>query len=342
MNYHNQRYHRERYPNARPRFSGPSEYIGAAPPILDLRSTTMDLASYWQVVKHELIGLGYTLATARMYHRVLCALADYFRKRHHQHFKPSRVAAGTVRDFIHSLADKRHSWSWIACNISALRTMFDKFGGLSVTKELVTPKRPSRLPEILSDTEAERLLASAPSLRDQLLLELMYRCGLKVGEACALRWQDINIQDRVLRVESARGAVSRLIPIPAQLSEVLALVHSRCPAEDHLFRGKRLGEHLSPRMAHIVLANALQGSRINKPVTCMTLRHTFAVNSLRAGMNICRLWDILGHFSIETTMLYKHCTPPPVVPPALSAMAKGCPVVPLSPSPPPLPLITAH
>jgi integrase/recombinase XerD len=51
----------------------------------------------------------------------------------------------------------------------------------------VTPKRSFHLPEVLSGEEARALLAAAPTTRDQLLLGLLYGCGLKVGELCRLR-----------------------------------------------------------------------------------------------------------------------------------------------------------
>jgi site-specific recombinase XerD len=219
-----------------------------------------------------------------------------------------------VRSFVCSLTDRRASWSWISSNISALRTMFDKFGGLSVTTGLLTPKRPQRLPYVLSRNEAESLIASASSLRDQLLLGLMYRCGLKVGEVCALRWDDIYLDKNVIRVQYARGTKVRTVPIPGQHRELLKIGHEQCPGTDYIFRGKRVGEHLSPRMAQIILGKALSRTEIYKPVTCMTLRHSFAVAALGDGMHIRQLQQTLGHASVETTLLYEHCTPPPNVP----------------------------
>jgi len=50
------------------------------------------------------------------------------------------------------------------------------------TLGLVTPRRPKRLPVVLSANEIERLLKAAPSFRDKLLLGLIYPTGLRVGE----------------------------------------------------------------------------------------------------------------------------------------------------------------
>lgn len=321
-----------RFPNPRARRAGPSDYIGKAPPIINLQRATLDWGPYWIAVKHELARLGYAFGTARMYHRILCAFGTHIKRHHHRFARPGRVTADMVRSFVHSLTDRQSSWSWISSNISALRTMFDKFGGLSVTDDLVTPKRPARLPHILSESEAERLIAAARSLRDQLLLGLMYRCGLKVGEVCALRWCDVHLSQSAIRIAYARNTMARAVPIPEQFRDLLQAGLEQCPKADYIFRGKRAGEHLSPRMVHLILARALAGADIPKPVTCMTLRHSFAVAALRGGMNIRQLQEYLGHASIETTMLYEHCTPPADIPNPLTAINPAS--LPSSSSPP--------
>ena len=72
----------------------------------------------------------------------------------------------------------RPSASWLSVRLSVLRTALDKFGGLSVTEGLVTPRRRFGLGTILSAAEVGRMIESAPTLRDRLLVGLLYGCGL--------------------------------------------------------------------------------------------------------------------------------------------------------------------
>ena len=81
---------------------------------------------------------------------------------------------------------------WLSANISTLRKLFDKIAGLKVTRGLRTPKRAAVLPDVLTKEECERLLRTAGTVRDQLILGLLYGCGIKSSELCALRWQDVN------------------------------------------------------------------------------------------------------------------------------------------------------
>ena len=73
MTYYPHRHPRGRYPNPHPRFASSPGFIGKAKPIIALRSAKLNWAQYWIVVKRELARLGYSLGTARMYHRLLCA-----------------------------------------------------------------------------------------------------------------------------------------------------------------------------------------------------------------------------------------------------------------------------
>ena len=290
-------------PPAAPRGGPVPATFGHAPPLFNLAGATINWQVLWLIVKSELSRRGYALSTARVYHHILRAFVSFL-KRHYRSIRPSRVTPEIMTRFIHSLPDAA-SWSWISLNISTLRTIFDKFGGLAVTETLLTPKRPHRLPEILNRTEAEQLIAAAPTLRDQLLIALMYRCGLKVGEACALKWQDVDIKRRAIRVQYRRGAKQRLVRIPDEFADLLALGIARCACDEYVFQGKRQETHLSTRMAEIIVGKTARQAGMEIPVTCMTLRHSGAVAALRAGMNIVEIQHMLGHDSIKTTLLYE-------------------------------------
>ncbi len=73
-----------------------------------------------------------------------------------------------------------------------LKLCFDKPCGQSVTRRLVTPKRSFSLPEILDHQEVHDFLAAATIPRDQLLLGLLYGCGLRPGELFRFTWADID------------------------------------------------------------------------------------------------------------------------------------------------------
>ena len=258
----------------------------------------------WNRVDRRLASAGYTRAT-RSEHRTIL-----------RGFK--RFVAGTrgginrqtVRDYVCSLSSAGASWSWVGMNMSGLRNMFDKVGGLSVTAGLRTPRRPHALPEILAPNEVERILNAASTPRDRLLLGLLHGCGLKVGEVCALRWRHVQTESACLTIEFAAQTRHRHLVLPPELIPLLAAGVRSCSPDDYVFQGRKTGTPLSTRAAESVVRSAHHASGVRKPVTAMTLRHSYAVHCLEQGWSIRALQEALGHRSIETTLLYQRCILP--------------------------------
>ncbi|MBT3297180.1 MAG: tyrosine-type recombinase/integrase [Verrucomicrobia bacterium] len=302
------------YPGGRPYFGLRSTVAGqprrrnaSNNRVISLTSSELGWARFWEIVSGQLNQHAYSETSHELYRSVLRGF--YKRTR----CAPAAVTDGVIRDHLNSLVAEHYSWNWIGMNISVLRTVFDKLGGQTLTHRFATPKRPQHLPEILSLGEVGQILAAATTTRDQLLLGLMYGCGLKVSEACRLSWADIDTARETLCVRYARGTRQRTLPIPPDLIPVLKAGHERCPSTDYIFQGRTQGTHLSTRMAQLILRSAVKATDIIKPVTCMTLRHSFAVHCLENGDSVRALQEALGHKSIDTTLVYEDCILPPCV-----------------------------
>jgi site-specific recombinase XerD len=257
----------------------------------------------WGQVQGSLRQQGYSIGTRKIYRHVLRSFSRSF------HSTPDRVTAHAVRTHIFKLTDQHCSWSWTSTNISVLRAVFDHMGGMSTCNNLVTPKRPKTLPVILSRDEVLRLLSAADTARDQMLMGLLYGSGLKIGEACALKWSDVDCRQMELQIRNAQR--TRRVPFASQLMPLLQKGCEICPPDDYIFRGNNVSTHLSTRMAEYVLRRAAAEAKIEKPVCAMVLRHSYAVHRLQAGDTIREVQAALGLRRIQSVMPYLRCMPPP-------------------------------
>jgi site-specific recombinase XerD len=264
----------------------------------------LDWTDLWRQVNDCLRQCGYAQSTRRQYRQVLRALRRAGMKR------PADVTPQSAHRFICGLSDSRFSWSWTALHITVLRTVFDRLCGIPVARELATPRRPDRLPEIINEKEAEHLVRAGGTIRDQLLLGLLYGCGLTGSEAVALRWRDVVHRGARLHIEGSTRNMERVQPVPEALQDLLRAGVETCEPDDFIFRGRTEGRHLSTRMVEIVVRRACDRAQIPKPVCVSTLRHSYAVQRLENGVSLPRLQRELGHASIRTTERYRRCLAP--------------------------------
>jgi integrase/recombinase XerD len=181
------------------------------------------------------------------------------------------------------------------------------------TVYLASPKIPENLPGMLSLDEVVLLLNSVSAddemnIRNKAMLELLYATGLRVSELVSLKFSDINLQDRFVRI-IGKGSKERLIPFGAKAGNFINIyLAKRKPAlsqDDSIFIS-RLGKKLSRIEFWRQLKNIAKNAGIAKNITPHTLRHSFATHLLAGGADIRFVQEMLGHTSIATTQIYTH------------------------------------
>lgn len=229
----------------------------------------------------------------------------------------------TVRTFITKLrlgeiAEVSISDNSLARNISALRSFyyyliefhhFEKNPFINV-KQI---KQKQNVPEFLFFNEIEQLLDSIETddfigLRNRLMFEMMYGCGLRVAEVCDLKVSDINIKERYVRI-FGKGSKERIVPfhplIQSLLKEYLNIYEAYDLDHDYLFINNRK-QPLTTRGIQYILDQVVLKSGLNKKVSPHMLRHSFATHLLDNGADIKVVQELLGHANISTTQIYTH------------------------------------
>jgi site-specific recombinase XerD len=217
---------------------------------------------------------------------------------------PHRVTREDIRDFLEILVDGGASSSWVGVHLAAFRTAFDKMCGRQVTLGLETPRRPKRMPVVPSVHEIRLMLEAVTSLRDKLLVGLLYALGVRVSEVVRLRYRDIDFERRVVTIWQGKGRVDRQVMLPVSFEPLLRHMAHAYAADDFLFPAKRHGRHISPRTVQRVVKNAARLADVAKEITPHCLRHAFATHLLENGTDIRFIQKYLGHAKLETTTIY--------------------------------------
>ncbi|MDR1943465.1 MAG: tyrosine recombinase XerC [Synergistaceae bacterium] len=233
---------------------------------------------------------------------------------------PSELDMSCLRGFLRELSGYGFSKSSIARKLSAIKG-FARFLALrgaldgDISAGLKGPRQRQGLPRALAYDDVMRLLdegvrGNKKELRDSLILELMYGSGLRVSEAASLKWEDVDVEERWLRV-SGKGSKERLVPFNSVTKELLLRWKAESlarglPTEGGapvFFAGKSQADRLTERTIHRMVASAAKKVGLFG-VTPHTLRHSFATHMLENGAPLRVIQELLGHESLVTTQRY--------------------------------------
>ncbi|MGD8378554.1 MAG: site-specific tyrosine recombinase XerD [Gammaproteobacteria bacterium] len=178
------------------------------------------------------------------------------------------------------------------------------------------PRLGRPLPKSLSEGEVESLLlrpaVETPlGLRDRAMLEVLYATGLRVSELVALRMDQINLRQGVVRVVG-KGQRERLVPLGESAVEWVERFLREGRSEitrgrpsDYLFPTRRGPLMTRQAFWHIIKRYAGEAG-IERPLSPHTLRHAFATHLLNHGADLRVVQMLLGHSDVSTTQIYTH------------------------------------
>ena len=264
-----------------------------------------------------------------------------------------------IREFVGHLHEQGLEKSSIARKLAALRSFFKYCAREELIKEnparlVPTPKLPKRIPSVLSAEEmngflnelAGTALAAAggslpakkgdarsgrgkkPSAeglflrRDRALLEMLYAAGLRVSELTGLNLEDMEQNERMLRVRG-KGNKERIVPYGTKAQEAL---EKYWPLREQLLlqtlsgQGTRpaprtnavflnyAGRRLTQRSVGRIVKKYVKLSNINWDLHPHSLRHAFATHLLADGADLRAIQELLGHQSLSTTQKYTHAS----------------------------------
>jgi len=169
---------------------------------------------------------------------------------------------------------------------------------------LPLPKKPQKLPVVLSPDEVLHFLGSVKHSKPRVALTTCYAAGLRVSEAARLQPTSIDSKRMVIRVVQGKGQKDRYVMLSPKLLEILRCYYRDTQPKQWMFPGRDPGMPISREAIEDACKKALCSSGLSKPVTPHSLRHAFAVHLLEAGTDVRTIQLLLGHRSLATTARY--------------------------------------
>ena len=225
-----------------------------------------------------------------------------------RHFErsPEDLGPEQVRAYqAHLVIDRSLTASSVGIATSALRFLYRVTLKRGWTPDdIPMPKKPFKLPAVLSPAEVMHFLASIDSLKHRTILMTAYAAGLRVSEATHLKVTDVDSQRMVLRVDQGKGGKDRYVMLSPRLLEELRSYWTAVRPKTWLFPGDTAAQPISKGAVQQACHKAHRACGITKPITPHSLRHAFATHLLESGTDVRRIQLLLGHRSLATTSRY--------------------------------------
>lgn len=226
-----------------------------------------------------------------------------------RHFgkSPEVLGAEEIRTYqVFLTNEKKLAPGSILIAVAALRFLYK----ITLKKEwtfaevIPAPKKPQKLPIILSPEEVLHFLGCVESVKHSAILTTCYAAGLRISEAVRLKPTDIDSQRMVVRVEQGKGQKDRYVMLSPKLLDTLRSYWRIVRPIDWLFPGDIPGKPITKDAVENACQKARRMSGIPKPITPHSLRHAFAVHLLESGTDVRTIQLLLGHRSLATTARY--------------------------------------
>jgi len=273
----------------------------------------------------ELARQGASRHTLRNYEADLRQWAQYFAPTADVSTNLEELDLPLMREWLAGLYDLRLSPVSIRRKLAAVRSMFDfllreGLAKTNVARLLATPKTPQRLPDVMSEEKAGNILDSVQGAktelplwreRDLAILELLYGCGIRVGELVAANLDDLDFQEGWLKVRG-KGNKERQVPLPDRTLKAVEryLADVDLPPSPRatttpvpLFvsrKRRRLSDRQVRRLVKLYAVLATGDSTVHPH----SFRHAYATHLLADGADLRSIQELLGHARLSTTQKY--------------------------------------
>jgi integrase/recombinase XerC len=231
-----------------------------------------------------------------------------------------------IRGYLSSLYERGLSKTSVARSLAALRSLYKWLAQEAVVEQnpaalVATPKLPKKLPRVPTVEEVCNVLdagmpkESAFAERDQVIMELLYGCGIRNSELIGINLDDVRWANEIILVRG-KGKKERYVPFGDSAAEAArtylparkrVLEETRRGLEKALLINLR-GSRLTTRSVGRIVKQIAVSRGLSPEVHPHTLRHAFGTHMLEEGADLRAIQEMLGHERLSTTQRYTQLT----------------------------------
>jgi integrase/recombinase XerD len=259
-----------------------------------------------KMMLEELQRRNYSQNTTRSYLQIVRDFAQHFKR------PPDQLGPDEIRQYqVHLFEDRKMGARTVGHCTAALRFFFVKtLKRPYPVEEVPYPKRPRRLPIVLSQEEAVSLINSAKNLYHRAMLMTLYSTGMRRAELCKLKVEDIDSKRMILHIRQGKGGKDRDVPLSPILLETLREYWRWMRPRTYLFPGtvnsRRVDKPITSKVIWAACVEAAKNAGITKRVSPHLLRHSFATHLMENGADLPTVQALLGHTDLKPTSIYLH------------------------------------
>ena len=257
---------------------------------------------------------GYSLNTINSYKKDLSQFVLFTKD-----IDINKIDYNFIRNYLQFLYNQKYSSKTVSRHISSLKSFFKYLVKMGKIKEnpcvlISSPKLEKKLPNYLNYNDLE-VLFSIPDkndvlgLRNLLILELLYSCGVRVSELVNIKLKDIDFNNKRILI-LGKGNKERYVLYghicSDLLNEYLTKSYSKLNKNSEYLLLNKFGNKITDRAIRMIIDDIVKKSSLKLNISPHTLRHTFATHLLNEGADLKVVQELLGHENISTTGIYTH------------------------------------
>ena len=231
-----------------------------------------------------------------------------------------------IRSYLSNLYERGLSKTSVARSLAALRSLYKWLAQEGVVEQnpaalVATPKLPKKLPRVPTVEEVCNVLdagmpeESAFPERDQVILELLYGCGIRNSELIGINLDDVRWSNEIILVRG-KGKKERYVPFGDSAAQA---VHAYLPVRKEVLEETKRGvekallinlrgSRLTTRSVGRIVKQIAVSRGLSPDVHPHTLRHAFGAHMLEEGADLRAIQEMLGHERLSTTQRYTQLT----------------------------------